>query len=162
MRALIFELRPGALAEEGLVSALTRQAAALSAREQIPITVTAATAPTGLDPDVEEHLYRATLEALNNAVKHAGASRLDVEVQVVRAAPDKPDKPDRHDIVCITVVDDGRGFDARASWPGHLGLRTMAERAEAVGAHLEIASEPGAGTTVTLTFPQPTPEPTPS
>jgi signal transduction histidine kinase len=152
MRALIFELRPGALAEEGLVLALTRQAAALSAREQIPITVTAGAAPTGLDPDVEEHLYRVTLEALNNAVKHAGASRLDVEVTVGR---DALDEPDGHDGVRITVVDDGRGFDAGASWPGHLGLRTMAERAEAVGAHLEIVSEPGAGTTVTLTCPTP-------
>lgn len=152
MRALIFELRPGALAEEGLASALTRQAAALSAREQIPITVTATAPLPQLEPDIEEHLYRATLEALNNAVKHAGGSHIDVDLQVLRHASAADGAPAG---VRIAVVDDGRGFDAGASWPGHLGLRTMAERAEAVGAHLDIESVPDAGTTVTLTYRQP-------
>lgn len=71
MRALIFELRANALAEEGLAAALTKQAAAMSPREQVPVEVTAPAERVALRPDVEEHVYRIALEALNNALKHA-------------------------------------------------------------------------------------------
>ncbi|HEX6054593.1 MAG TPA: histidine kinase [Intrasporangium sp.] len=139
MRALIFELRPQALAEEGLVTALTRQAAALTAREGIPITVRGPEAPPMLDAAVEEHLYRLTLEALNNAVKHAAAKRIDV---AVTSADDR---------LSVTIADDGIGFDPEQPHPGHLGMSTMAERARAIGASLRVASSPGSGCTVTVT-----------
>ena len=71
MRALIFELRPGALAEEGLAAALTKQAAAIAARAAVPVDVTTPEVRVPLDPDVEEHLYRLAMEALNNALRHA-------------------------------------------------------------------------------------------
>jgi signal transduction histidine kinase len=48
----------------------------------------------------------------------------------------------------VTVADDGRGFDPDASHPGHLGLHTMRERAEAVGGTLELSARPEAGTIV--------------
>ena len=73
MRALIFELRPGALAEEGLVAALGKQATALTARTGTRIHVQAGVDRLELAPAVEEHLYRLVLEALNNALKHADA-----------------------------------------------------------------------------------------
>ena len=73
MRALIFELRPGALAEEGLTQALRKQAAALSAREGIDILVDLPQDRLSLSVTTEEHLYRIVLEALHNTVKHAGA-----------------------------------------------------------------------------------------
>jgi signal transduction histidine kinase len=57
MRALMFELRPGALAEEGLVSAVTKQAAALSAREGLPVSVTGPAERLAAPAEVEEHLY---------------------------------------------------------------------------------------------------------
>jgi signal transduction histidine kinase len=55
--------------------------------------------------------------------------------------------------VGVTVSDDGAGFDPAAGHPGHLGLSTMAERAEAIGASLTVTSAPGTGTTVAVSLP---------
>lgn len=136
MRALIFELRPGALSEEGLVSALTRQAAALAARESVPITVTGPDERPVLGASAEEHLYRIVLEALNNSVKHAAASEIAVQVDVAGEE------------LSITVVDDGVGFDPAVIPAGHLGRRTMAERAATLGGSLSVDSRPGSGSRV--------------
>ncbi len=141
MRALIFEMRPGALAEEGLVTALTRQAAALTAREGLPIVVTGPKTRPVLDSSVEEHLYRLTLEALNNALKHSRATHIDVTVV------------DSDIDLTIAVTDDGVGFDPNQAHPGHIGQSTMSERALAVGAALHVSTAPGAGCTVTVTLP---------
>ena len=102
MRALIFELQPGALAEEGLVAALTEQAAALSAREGLVIEVDGPDARLPLGPEAEEQLYRLGQEALANVVKHAGASTATVRIAATG------------DTVAIEVNDDGRGFDPAA------------------------------------------------
>ncbi|MBI1351758.1 MAG: PAS domain-containing protein [Actinomycetales bacterium] len=141
MRALIFELRPDALAQEGLGSALTKQAAALSAREQIAITVKAPSTRLAVTPNAEEHLYRIALEAMNNALKHAHASRIVVTIEVTG------------DFVQVLVDDDGRGFDPELERPGHLGLGTMRDRAEAVGGSTEIESALGGGTVVRVRVP---------
>jgi signal transduction histidine kinase len=141
MRALIFELRPAALAEEGLVAALRKQAAALSAREQVAVTVQGPEQRLDLADGVEEHLYRIASEALHNVVKHAGAD--DATVSVTEGTG----------TLRMEVRDDGTGFDPDAGHPGHLGLSTMAERAEIIGADLTITSAPGAGTTVAVSLP---------
>ncbi|MFN8173349.1 MAG: histidine kinase, partial [Candidatus Nanopelagicales bacterium] len=70
MRALIFELRPQSLSEEGLVAALRKQGAAVSAREHVGVDVRGPDTRLPLPPAAEEHLYRIALEALHNAVKH--------------------------------------------------------------------------------------------
>ena len=142
MRALIFELRPGALAEEGLVSALGRQAAAISAREDVQITVDGPDERLELPPAAEEHCYRLVLEAWHNTVKHAGATAITTTITTTIAAGTRA--------VSIRVTDDGRGFDPDAVPPGHLGLRTMRERATAIGATLDVVSEPAKGTIVAL------------
>ncbi len=141
MRALIFELRPGALAEEGLVAALRKQGAALSAREQVAITVEGPEQRLELGAGVEEHLYRIVSEALHNVVKHAHA---DSAAMVVTTEAG---------VLQVVVRDDGAGFDPDAQHAGHLGLSTMAERAEVIGADLTITSAPGTGTTVTVSLP---------
>lgn len=141
MRALIFELRPGALEEEGLAQALVKQAAALTAREQVPIRVEAPPERVALAAEVEEHLYRISLEALHNAIKHADATEI---VVALRMADD--------DALEVVIVDDGRGFDPREAHPGHLGLGTMRDRAAAIGALLEVATEPGAGVRVRVSL----------
>lgn len=141
MRALIFELRPGALAEEGLAAALAKQATALAAREGLEVRVEVPGTRLSLAPAVEEHLYRLGQEALHNVVKHAGAHRA-----TVRLAATGPD-------LTLEIADDGRGFDPAVSRPGHLGLGTMAERARAVGASLAIESAPDRGTTVRVLVP---------
>jgi signal transduction histidine kinase len=141
MRALIFELRPGALVAEGLVGALRKTGAALSAREQVDIVVVGPQERLDLAPDAEEHVYRIVVEAMNNLVKHARADRASV---VVTSAP--------HALV-VTVTDDGAGFDPTAHRPGHLGMSTMAQRADAIGARLSVDSAAGHGTTVVVTLP---------
>ena len=80
MRMLIFELRPGALAEEGLTAAVRKLAAAVAAREEIAIDVDAPAQRLSLEHAAEEHLYRFVQEALNNVVKHAGARRVVVRL----------------------------------------------------------------------------------
>lgn len=141
MRALIFELRPDALAKEGLVAALTRQAAAISAREQLPVTVESPGNRLPLSPEAAEQCYRIVLEALHNTVKHAAASHATVTVTAAASQ------------VRVSVTDDGTGFDPCRTRPGHLGLRTMAERARAADGDLELVTAPGAGTRVQLTVP---------
>jgi PAS domain S-box-containing protein len=141
MRALIFELRPGALQEEGLAAALRKHTAALSAREGIGIEVQAPDDRIPLDPDAEEHIYRGVQEALHNVVKHAGAGQV-----IVRLEADDG-------ILVLEIQDDGVGFDTATVPAGHLGLRTMADRMEQIGGALDIVSAPGAGTTVRISAP---------
>lgn len=136
MRALIFELRPDALRDEGLVSAVRKQSDALAARSGVQVTVTADLEHWTLDDLAEEELYRLVLEALNNVVKHASATRAEVRLGRCDGAR------------VVEVCDDGIGFDATHARPGHLGLATMRERAARAGGHFELDTAPGAGTTV--------------
>lgn len=141
MRALVFELRPGALADEGLVEALRHQAAVLSSRAGIAVNVEGPDPRIVLDDEVEQQLYRSAVEALHNIVKHAQATSV-----LVRLVPDVGG-------IWLTIVDDGRSFDTEMSRPGHLGLSTMADRARTIGAELSVSSALGAGTTVTALSP---------
>lgn len=141
MRALIFELRPGALAEEGLAAALAKQAAALASREQVCVQVQAPQARLPLSAPVEEHLYRIALEALHNAVKHSGSDRFELVLGLADG------------VVSLLVCDDGSGFDPSVPRPGHLGMQSMAERARAIGAQLRVDSAPATGTRVSVTLP---------
>ena len=143
MRALIFQLRPDALAEEGIVAALGKQAAALSARSRLTIVVDGPRERLAVEPEVEEHLYRIALEALNNTVNHASADHATVRV----AATDGR--------LAITVIDDGTGFEVDQPRPGHLGLQTMRERADVLGAELTIGTAGTRGTKVTVTWDAP-------
>ena len=135
MRALIFELRPEALEAEGLNSALEKQAAALRARHGINVRTSLGEEPA-LPPDTKEALYRIAQEALQNTVKHAGAANVDLGVGRANGS------------VTLDVSDDGSGFDPTGAFPGHLGLRSMRERAESLGGTLQIESAPGEGTRI--------------
>jgi PAS domain S-box-containing protein len=137
MRALIFELRPDALAEEGLVEALGKQASALTARTGVQVMVAGPAKRLEYSAEVEEHLYRIALEAINNSIKHAQAATVQVSIT---AAPS----------VEMTIADDGTGFDTSRYRPGHLGLGNMQERAVSIGATLTVESATGCGTTVRL------------
>jgi signal transduction histidine kinase len=141
MRALIFELRPEFLGQEGLVAALQRQVAAVRARHHLSITVDTADEPDAT-PAIKEAIYRVGQEALNNIAKHAGATA--VVITLAASAGE----------LVLRVRDDGRGFNAAGSFPGHLGLRSMRERAAAVGGVIEISSAPGQGTEVTMRIPR--------
>ena len=140
MRALIFELRPEALEAEGLVAALEKQAQSLRARHGIAVEAALGTEPDA-PPRVKEAVYRIAQEALHNTVKHARAQRVDLRL----AWSDKG--------ITLEVRDDGRGFDPQGQFPGHLGLRTMRERAIRLGGTLAVESAPGQGTRIRAEVP---------
>jgi signal transduction histidine kinase len=140
MRALIFELRPESLEHEGLVRAIERQAAALGARHRVAIE-----GELGHEPDVplavKEALYRIAQEAMHNAVKHASPRTIWLRLT------------DQGNALELVITDDGVGFDPAASFPGHLGLRSMPERAQRLGGELAVNSAPGTGTCVRASIP---------
>jgi len=98
-----------------------------------------------LPPLVQHHLLRIAREALNNAIKYARASGIDVTVDIGSES------------LRLVVADDGDGFEVAAAdaLSGHFGIRGMKERARKIGADLQIASAPGKGTRVELTLPLP-------
>jgi len=140
MRALIFELRPEALAREGLTGALKHHTAALRARHGIKVDESFDEEPA-LSFDRKQGLYRIAQEAMHNAARHARAKRVAIELSQVDSN------------IRLVVSDDGVGFDSRESQRGHFGLNTMRERATDLGGRLDIESRPGAGTTVRATIP---------
>jgi PAS domain S-box-containing protein len=140
MRALIFELRPESLEMEGLVNAIIKQTAALRARHGVEVELKLCEEPD-VPFSVKEALYRVAQEALQNAVKHARPSRLDVRMNC------------ELDCLWLEVQNDGMSFDPQATYPGHLGLRSMRERVMKLGGSLEIISQPGAGTQVRARVP---------
>jgi signal transduction histidine kinase len=93
---------------------------------------------------VESSLFRIAQEAVMNAARHASATRVAVAIA------------ERDGRVILTVRDDGVGFDLDA--PGtdadHWGLKSMRERARAIGGMLHVESAPGAGTRVTAGVPR--------
>jgi signal transduction histidine kinase len=135
MRALIFELRPESLENEGLVAALAKQADWVRARHNIPVEAKFCDEPK-MSFECKEALYRIAQLALNNTVKHAKATR--VELRLVCG----------EDGVALEIQDDGQGFDPSGSFPGHLGLRSMRERVERLGGALAVESAPGQGTRI--------------
>ena len=141
MRALIFELRPESLALEGLVSAIEKQVAATRARYGIAVDAELPEEPDVPLP-VKEALYRIAQEAMHNTIKHARASRIDIRLE------------DAPEAIRLEIRDDGAGFAADGDFPGHLGLRSMKERAEAVGGMLAIESAEGSGTTIRAEIPR--------
>ncbi|MBO0687124.1 MAG: ATP-binding protein, partial [Candidatus Dormibacteraeota bacterium] len=92
--------------------------------------------------EVQEAVYRIAQEALANVIRHARASSVSVDLG---AGEDGR--------LVLEVADDGVGFDGCLEQPGHLGQRSMAERATALGGRLEVASRAGGGTTVRAEIP---------
>jgi PAS domain S-box-containing protein len=140
MRALIFELRPESLAMEGLVRALTKQVAAVYARNRIRVKLDVCSEPD-LPLETKEAIYRIAQEALYNAVRHSQAEQLGLRLDC------------GSENVALEVSDNGVGFDPAQSYVGHLGLLSMHERAARLGGTLEIDSAPGQGTRVRARFP---------
>lgn len=135
MRALIFELRPESLQTEGLVAALNRQAASIRTRHSMAVSTEFCEEPP-LPFDVKEAFYRIAQEALNNIIKHARATQIELRLTCEGTG------------MLLHVSDNGVGFNPNDTFPGHLGLQTMRERITRFGGELSIESAPGQGSTV--------------
>jgi signal transduction histidine kinase len=145
LRALITQLRPAALddlgvkaAIEGLVDRVGARGPSL--RVQVDLDWDEGRHPTRQEPELELTLYRLVQEALNNAVAHAEATVVRIEVV------------EDGDTVTVNVSDDGVGFDPDDRREG-FGMLGMRERVALAGGSLEVASQPGAGTTVRARLP---------
>jgi signal transduction histidine kinase len=141
LRALILGLRPPALELDGLEQTLRKEVAMLSRVHGLEIGVRVeGRVDGGGDPDRELAILRIAHEALHNALRHAGATRVDVRLIA------------RDGALTVEISDDGSGFDPAAPdvRSRHLGLTSMEERARELGGRLQIRSRPGAGTTVRL------------
>ena len=136
------ELRPTALDDHGLVPALASQIAAFGERTGIRSRFIPPSGDLPRFSDEEQLvIYRVTQESLSNVVQHAGATRVDVELNTVGRT-------------VLRVRDDGKGFEARngRGRNNRLGVSGMRERALLVGGNLAIFSTPGEGTTIELTM----------
>jgi signal transduction histidine kinase len=142
MRLLLYELRPSALDDDGLEGAIESRLTAVEQRvgisTQLQVNVSG-----DLLPHIEECLYRITQEALNNALKHAEATAVVVQLHVDEST------------IFLSVTDDGKGFDpATVNFEGRLGISNMRERTSRLGGLFEIESKTGLGTTVSITMPR--------
>jgi signal transduction histidine kinase len=136
MRLLIFELRPPALANEGLQGALHHRLSAVEKRAGVEARLLTDEV-LDLPSAVEEALYAIAVEALNNALKHAAATHVTVRLLVEDGC------------IKMEVADNGRGFDPqKIEETGGMGLKSMRERVAQLNGDLEIISQPGAGTRV--------------
>jgi signal transduction histidine kinase len=140
MRALVFNLRPELLAREGLIVALEQEVATLRSRHGLAVDFTRVDEPS-VSLEVKEALYRIAQESMNNAAKHGAARRVAVSIERRTGA------------LVLLVADDGRGFDPSVQRLGHLGLRSMRERAASLGGSVEVLSNPGRGTQVIAQIP---------
>jgi len=141
-RDVIARLRPPAL-DLGLVPALEWLAGEWTRQTGMACDFSCTVDDLALPDDKATTLFRIVQESLTNAARHAQAGWVHVSLRVSEDGLD------------LRVADNGRGFDTGADHAGHFGLLGMRERAQRVGAHLEVKSAPGAGTQVRVSMPLP-------
>ncbi|EEI24566.1 sensor histidine kinase [Lentilactobacillus hilgardii] len=144
VKGMALDIRPSVLDNFGLLPALRVLAKRLSENSGVNISVVGNAKTDNLSTDVQSVLYRIGQESINNALKHAQAS----EINILLVAHEH--------YIMLEIIDDGIGFDV----PKHhrfngrsLGLMNMNERIKALNGTFEIKSQPGSGTTVTAKFP---------
>lgn len=144
MRLLIFELRPLALEKIGLAAALQARLDSVELRGgmKTELHVDGVQNLEHLPRPAEEELYHIAQEALNNVLKHSHAQHVRVQLCFSEVE------------TLLEVSDDGVGFaPAAASSAGGLGLSSLQERADKIGARLNIESTPGQGTEIRVVVP---------
>jgi len=140
VRSISARLRPEALDDLGLRSALSALTTRFVHHQGVRIDRDLEGTPAGLPPETELVIYRIAQEGLTNAIRHSHATR------IVLRADDGPDG------TSVRVVDDGRGLDGSTAGAGIQGMR---ERALLVGADLTLSTRPEGGTELHLRIPRP-------
>lgn len=139
--ALIHELRPVALEEKGLNSALQTLATQWSRQTGIAASLAiAGESLQPLPPSAEEALFRVTQEALSNAIRHSQATSIQIHLVY------------QPDTVTLSLSDNGQGFDAILEPGQGVGLASMRERIAAVGGEIHVESASGKGTSVIVQY----------
>jgi signal transduction histidine kinase len=143
VRRYSHELRPGVLDHLGLKAALGQIAEDINKLNHFTVEVEVEGHEQELSDEVKLGFFRIAQEAVNNCRKHSRASKAVISLQF------------QENQIVMAVIDNGVGFDvheaaARSGKKGSLGLISMQERANLIGANLMIASQPGKGTTITV------------
>lgn len=144
-RRLMAGLQPPQLSELGLSAAVRGLAEEVSQRGITTVHVSVDPTLGVLAPPLELVVYRLVQESLNNVWQHSKAGRVDASVT----------REGEH--LRIVVRDNGVGFDPTQVKKHHYGLLGIRERAQLFGGQAKIESQPGAGTTVSVTLPLRTP-----
>jgi signal transduction histidine kinase/ligand-binding sensor domain-containing protein len=140
MRLLVYELRPQVLEQVGLVDALQGRLDAVERRAGVDARLIVDEGFL-VDPACEGALYYIAQEALNNALKHASPTKVEVKLALVEIEQQKA--------TSLIVMDDGRGFKYKeVQGKGGLGLVSMQERAEELGGSFTLSSSPNMGTEI--------------
>jgi signal transduction histidine kinase/ligand-binding sensor domain-containing protein len=145
-RRSVMDLRTSALEGQDLAAALHSGMRVWTAGSGVDVEVDITGQQNALPQEMEQHLLRIAQEAVNNALKHAGASKIAIRLHMEARKLD------------LRIIDNGRGFEERdmfSSGGGHFGLMGMRERAERVGGELRLETQPGSGTKVEVTAPLP-------
>lgn len=143
-RRSLMDLRSPDFADRDLPRALAAAARHWAAGSAVAVEIRVTGAHPNLPEDVEHNVLRIAQEGVTNALKHAGAKTVWIDLRLDARS------------LLLTVRDDGRGFEhsgAFVSLDGHFGLLGMRERAERLGGELKLSSEPGEGTEVKVTVP---------
>ena len=140
-------LRPQLLRDGDIVHALERLVSQLSSESHMKIHLSISGELPVLPPDLESNILRLTQEAITNAIRHSGGSRIHVKLSM------------DSEILKLLIDDDGDGFDPHISTLNRgFGLVSMQERAERIGGDLTILTKPGAGTKLHLLVPMARPK----
>ncbi len=145
VRRLIFDLRPPALVDLGLVASLQRYVQDFRERTGLAVQLAVGELAERLPAAQEVAVFRIIQEALQNVRKHARASKVAINVARTPAG------------LTVSVTDDGVGFDPTCGPSAErktVGLAGMQERAQLIGGALQVVSQPGNGTTISLVVPQ--------
>jgi signal transduction histidine kinase len=138
-RRALGALRAPPLEEMGLALAVRGLAQDFAERHALELEMDIPAEFDDLSPEVEQCFYRVAQEALENIGQHAGAEKVSINMRQGAGA------------LALQIHDDGQGFNSQAIQRGNrLGIQGMRERAELIGAHLDIESQPEGGTTIDL------------
>ena len=140
VRNLSHELSYSDLRQFGLVSSLRRLVERLKLTGKLRVTLGTYGKARRLDTNTEIQLFQLVNELCTNTLKHAGAERISIELTWLP------------EVLSLIVEDNGCGFDASEAEAG-LGLYSMRQRAQSIGASFEIDSRPGRGTTALIDLP---------
>lgn len=139
LRTLLLEMRPEAIRKNTLSKLLSQLVEVAQGRRALKVETKFEVSEEPLPQEVLIAFYRIAQESINNILKHSEAKRFTVYLS------------QQSQNVLLRITDDGRGFDMTQSSSG-FGLNTMKERAQEIGASLEIISEPGQGTITLISW----------
>lgn len=141
VRRIIYDLRPMALDDLGLIPTIKRYVSTISDYHEIDIDFQTFGKEIRLNQNYEVALFRLVQESLQNAVKHSNASQIKVKIDI------------REDSISITVSDNGVGFDLESIDKNSFGLIGMEERVEMLEGKMSIHSKENKGTRIYISIP---------